>query len=93
MYPFRDYWHVPDQYTLVRTQAKVYFPSELYDVLEDALISYGESRLGCRAISPIWMSYYVDGCSQVWKGALKCGSEVFAPWPPSFLHGAGAPLR
>ena len=63
----RDYWHVPDQYTLVRTQAKVYFPSELYDALEDSLISYGESRLGCRAISPIWMSYYVDGCSQVWK--------------------------
>ncbi|KAG1663604.1 hypothetical protein FOA52_009703 [Chlamydomonas sp. UWO 241] len=59
-----DYWHVPDQYTLVRTQAKVYFPAELYDALEDGLIQYGESKLGCRAISPIWMSYYVDGCSQ-----------------------------
>jgi hypothetical protein len=29
------------------------------------LLAYGESKLGCRAISPIWMSYYVDGCSQV----------------------------
>ncbi|GLC35784.1 hypothetical protein PLESTB_000493900 [Pleodorina starrii] len=59
-----DYWHVPDQYTLVRTQAQVYFPEELYNRLEDALLSYGESQLGCRAISPIWMSYYVDGCVQ-----------------------------
>ncbi|GFR41277.1 hypothetical protein Agub_g1952 [Astrephomene gubernaculifera] len=59
-----DYWHVPDQYTLVRTQAQVYFPEQLYDMLEEALLSYGESQLGCRAISPIWMSYYVDGCGQ-----------------------------
>ncbi|MEW5302461.1 MAG: hypothetical protein WDW36_005243 [Sanguina aurantia] len=59
-----DYWHIPGQYTLVRTQAKVYFPPKLYTALEDALLSYGESRLGCRSISPIWMSYYVDGCSQ-----------------------------
>ncbi|GLI68961.1 hypothetical protein VaNZ11_013489 [Volvox africanus] len=59
-----DYWHVPDQYTLVRTQAQVYFPEELYQSLEDALLTYGESQLGCRAISPIWMSYYVDGCVQ-----------------------------
>ncbi|KAG2442902.1 hypothetical protein HXX76_002978 [Chlamydomonas incerta] len=59
-----DYWHVPDQYTLVRTQAAVYFPDELYGRLEEALLSYGEAALGCRAISPIWMSYYVDGCLQ-----------------------------
>ncbi|GIL99393.1 hypothetical protein Vretimale_4564 [Volvox reticuliferus] len=59
-----DYWHVPDQYTLVRTQAQVYFPEDLYQRLEDALLTYGESHLGCRAISPIWMSYYVDGCVQ-----------------------------
>uniref|UniRef100_A0A7R9V1D2 Prolyl 4-hydroxylase alpha subunit Fe(2+) 2OG dioxygenase domain-containing protein n=1 Tax=Chlamydomonas euryale TaxID=1486919 RepID=A0A7R9V1D2_9CHLO len=59
-----DYWHVPDQYTLIRTQAKVYFPEALYDQLEDALIEYGERQLGCRAISPIWLSYYVDGCQQ-----------------------------
>lgn len=45
-------------------QAQVYFPSTLYDQLQDALLSYGESQLGCRAISPIWMSYYIDGCVQ-----------------------------
>lgn len=50
---------------LCTAQAQVYFPDKLYDMLEDALISYGETHLGCRAISPIWMSYYVDGCVQV----------------------------
>jgi hypothetical protein len=48
----------------VHPQAQVYFPADLYAALEDALLAYGESRLGCRAITPIWMSYYVDGCVQ-----------------------------
>lgn len=52
-------------------QAQVYFPDKLYDMLEDALISYGETHLGCRAISPIWMSYYVDGCVQVGTACVK----------------------
>lgn len=51
-------------------QAQVYFPSEMYSALEDALIAFGEQHLGCRAISPIWMSYYVDGCVQ----ELHCDS-------------------
>ncbi|EFJ42896.1 hypothetical protein VOLCADRAFT_96875 [Volvox carteri f. nagariensis] len=77
-----DYWHVPDQYTLVRTQAQVYFPEELYNRLEDSLLSYGESQLGCRAISPIWMSYYVDGCVQVRVigvvcGCIRCGGDLY----------------
>lgn len=76
--------HVPDQYTLVRTQAAVYFPDELYGRLEEALLSYGEAALGCRAISPIWMSYYVDGCLQVLTGeggALGgCGRGVAGAW-------------
>ena len=89
--------HVPDQYTLIRTQvsyaftvvlvcsgsterarlfahnkqtkhkqkkAKAYFPEREYAALQDALLAYGEATLGCRAISPIWLSYYVDGCVQ-----------------------------
>ena len=28
-----DYWHVPDQYTLLRTPAADYFPKEQYDAL------------------------------------------------------------
>ena len=60
-----DYWHVPDQYTLLRTPADQFFPEEQYQQLEDALLDYGEEQLGCRGISPIWLSYYVDGCRQV----------------------------
>jgi hypothetical protein len=60
-----DYWHVPDQYTLLRTPADQFFPQEEYQGLEDALLEYGEQHLGCRGISPIWLSYYVDGCRQV----------------------------
>ncbi|GAQ82551.1 hypothetical protein KFL_001150120 [Klebsormidium nitens] len=59
-----DYWHVPNQYTLIRTPAEDFFPRTLYESLEDALLSYGENKLGCRSISPVWLSYYVDGCSQ-----------------------------
>lgn len=59
-----DYWHVPGQYRLLRTPADAFFSPSLYDSLEDALISFGEQRLGCRGISPIWLSYYIDGCRQ-----------------------------
>ena len=60
-----DYWHVPDQYTLLRTPADQFFPEEAYQQLEDALLQYGEEHLGCRGMSPVWLSYYVDGCRQV----------------------------
>jgi len=64
-----DYWYCPNtagtcQYNLVRTQASAYFTPELCAELENALLAYGESQLGCRAITPIWMSYYVDGMMQ-----------------------------
>lgn len=45
-------------------QAAAYFPPKLYRALEDALLEYGEEQLGCKAISTVWMSYYVDGCVQ-----------------------------
>ena len=72
-----DYWHVPDQYTLLRTPADQFFPEEAYQQLEDALLEYGEEQLGCRGMSPVWLSYYVDGCRQValtdvLHQALKC---------------------
>ena len=28
------------------------------------MIEFGETKLGCSGISPIWMSYYIDGCLQ-----------------------------
>lgn len=39
--------------------------TELYDQLEDALTEFGERVLGCRGISPMWLSYYVHGHRQV----------------------------
>ena len=60
-----DYWHVPGQFSLLRTPADAFFPPELYDQLEDELVEYGERVLGCRGISPLWLSVYVHGHRQV----------------------------
>ena len=73
-----DYWHVPNQYTLIRTPAEDFFPRSMFESLEDALLSYGENKLGCRSISPVWLSYYVDGCSQVIINDLSIGLESSA---------------
>lgn len=59
-----DYWHVPDQYTLIRTPAYHYFPDEMYMKFHEALVDWGRKNLGCWDISPPWLSYYVDGCKQ-----------------------------
>ena len=72
-----DYWNVPGQYSLHRTPADAFFPPELYDRLEDALIEYGERHLGCRGISPVWLSYYVDGCRQEYHTDAPHGPWAF----------------
>eukprot|EP00903_Cladosiphon_okamuranus_P010694 g10107.t1 len=59
-----DWWHVPDQYTLMRTPAENYFGPEGFDRLLEALTKFGQEKLGCTAISPPWLSVYVDGCEQ-----------------------------
>ncbi len=85
-----DYWHVPDQYTLLRTPADQFFPEEAYQQLEDALLEYGEEHLGCRGMSPVWLSYYVDGCRQVTLSmlslALICLSLPLLCHDPIKLH-------
>jgi hypothetical protein len=50
---------------LCRTPADQFFPEAEYLALEDALLEFSEQELGCRGISPLWLSYYVDGCRQV----------------------------
>ena len=35
-----------------------------FDALTDALTQYGQERLGCRTISPPWLSFYIDGCER-----------------------------
>lgn len=59
-----DYWHVPNQYTLLRTPAYHYFPEYLYQDWHLKLVEWGRENLGCHDISPPWMSCYVDGCEQ-----------------------------
>ena len=66
-----DFWHVEGQYSLMRTPADQLLPAEEYEALEDHLLAFGEERLGCRGISPIWLSYYIDGCRQVICGHLQ----------------------
>ncbi|KAL4425742.1 hypothetical protein ABPG75_009758 [Micractinium tetrahymenae] len=72
-----DHWHVPGQYNLMRTPADRFFPAQLYDRLEDALVEYGERQLGCRGISPIWLSYYVHGHRQGWHSDAPHGPFAF----------------
>jgi hypothetical protein len=72
-----DYWHVPGQYTLHRTQAADYFGPEAFEALTSALTAYGQRELGCRAISPPWLSYYIDGCEQAMHADVPQGPFAY----------------
>lgn len=70
-----DYWHVPDQYTLMRTLAQQYFPAAPMGDFLQSLSTWGQENLGCASLSPPWLSYYVEGCEQ------KLHSDVpHGPW-------------
>lgn len=79
-----DYWHVPDQYTLLRTPAYHFFPKKMYEHLHTQLVMWGRKNLGCHDISPTWLSCYVDGCEQKLHGDLPHGPWAFVysltPW-------------
>jgi len=72
-----DYWHVPGQYTALRTPAWTYFPDRLYRQLHRRLVEWGRSQLGCHDISPPWLSLYVEGCRQELHGDLPHGPWAF----------------
>jgi hypothetical protein len=72
-----DYWHVPGQYTALRTPAWTYFPKSLYRRFHERLVAWGRTRLGCHDISPPWLSLYVDGCRQELHGDLPHGPWAF----------------
>src|SRR5262249_37327505 len=72
-----DYWHVPGQYTHLRTPAWTYFPKPLYTRLHERLVAWGRATLGCHDISPPWLSVYVDGCRQELHGDLPHGPWAF----------------
>jgi len=72
-----DYWHVPNQYTFLRTPAFHYFPKNIYQELHESLVQWGRQNLGCHTISPPWLSVYVEGCSQELHGDLPHGPWAF----------------
>jgi hypothetical protein len=72
-----DYWHVPDQYTYLRTQAKWFFPNEILGGFLAHLRAFGEQRLGCGIVTDPWLSYYVDGCRQELHTDVSQGTWAF----------------
>ena len=79
-----DYWHVPDQYSLVRTPAYHYFPQKMYMDFHKSLVMWGRRTLGCWDISPPWMSYYINGCKQEFHSDVPHGPWAYVysltPW-------------
>jgi hypothetical protein len=59
-----DYWYVDGQYAYMRTLARHFFSPNLYRSFTAQLRCWGESNLGCSALSELWISYYIDGCRQ-----------------------------
>jgi hypothetical protein len=72
-----DYWHVPGQYTALRTPAWTYFPRPAYQAFHRRLVAWGRRRLGCHDVSPPWLSCYVEGCEQRLHGDLPHGPWAF----------------
>ncbi|MBP6630910.1 MAG: 2OG-Fe(II) oxygenase [Kofleriaceae bacterium] len=86
-----DWWHVPDQYTLLRAPAWTYFTPAAYQRFHRALVGWGRRVLGCHDVSPPWLSLYVDGCGQRLHGDLPHGPWAFVlsltPWPARHFTG------
>jgi hypothetical protein len=72
-----DWWHVPGQYTALRTPAWTYFPRRVYESFHRRLVAWGRETLGCHDISPPWLSLYVEGCRQELHGDLPHGPFAF----------------
>jgi hypothetical protein len=72
-----DYWHVPGQYTALRTPAWTYFPRGLYAQVHNRLVAWGRAHLGCHDVSPPWLSLYIEGCRQELHGDLPHGPWAF----------------
>jgi hypothetical protein len=79
-----DYWHVPGQYTALRTPAYNYFRKKLYLQFHKELVLWGRRTLGCWDISPPWMSCYIEGCKQELHSDVPHGPWAFVfsltPW-------------
>jgi hypothetical protein len=86
-----DYWHVPGQYTALRTPAYLFFPKKIYESFHNQLVWWGRRNLGCHDVSPPWMSCYIDGCRQELHGDLPHGPWAFVysltPWKKRKFRG------
>lgn len=70
-----DFWHVPHQYTLLRTPADHFFSVTVWDKFLKELGLWSARNLGCQATTPPWLSCYIEGCEQ------KLHSDVpHGPW-------------
>lgn len=78
-----DLWHVPGQYTALRTPAWQFFPQKTYDAFHQRLVWWGRRTLGCHDVSPPWLSCYVNGCEQRLHGDLPHGPVA---WVFSLTH-------
>lgn len=72
-----DYWHVPGEYTNLRTPAYHYFPEKLYQNFHRHLVNWGRENLGCHDVSPPWLSCYIQGCKQEPHQDLPHGPLAF----------------
>jgi hypothetical protein len=59
-----DYWHVPGQYTYLRTFPEAALPVQPYRRLLQRLRNWGGDHLGCPRVMNPWLSFFVDGCVQ-----------------------------
>ena len=86
-----DWWHVPDQYTHLRTPAWLYFPKAAYGRFHKDLVAWGRRTLGCWDVSPTWLSCYVEGCQQHLHADVPHGPWAFvwslSPARPRFSGG------
>ncbi len=72
-----DYWHVPGQYTHLRTPAWEFFSKKEYEKLHRRIVLWGREKLGCHDISPPWLSCYLEGHEQSLHGDLPHGPWAF----------------
>jgi hypothetical protein len=79
-----------NQYTFLRSPASEYFEPELFERLCEELTEFGRTQLGCDAISPPWLSLYVDGCSQNFHTDAPHGPYAFVlSLTPDGAHASG----
>lgn len=72
-----DHWEVPGQYRLLRTPAAEIFAPKDFELLVRGLKQWGLRNLGCRDISPLWLSCYLEGSRQELHADLPHGPWAF----------------